>query len=79
MDLSFLVLSIVKIAGILIYLYTLLVVLGTAPNWLKIAAVVGVFAIVQFALSFRAGDFQILNDFDRGLLFQKGQVEVAIR
>ncbi len=70
MDLSFLVLSIVKIAGILIYLYALLVVLGTAPNWLKIAGGVGAFAIVQFALSFRAGDFQILNDFDRGLLFQ---------
>ena len=72
MDLSlgFLVLSIVKIASILLYLYALLVILGHSSRWVKVAGVVVAFAIVQFALSFSAGDFQILNDFDRGLLFQ---------
>ena len=70
LSLGFLVLSIVKIAGILAYIYFLLRVLGNASKWVKIAGIVGAFALVQFALSFQAGEFRILNDFDRGLLFQ---------
>ncbi len=70
MELGFLIISIVKITALVFYLYGLLVVLGQANRWVKIGGAVLFFLIVQFALSFQAGDFQILNDFDRGLLFQ---------
>ena len=48
----------------------LLWVLGHASKWVKIVGIVAAFGIIQFALSFQVGDFQILTDFDRGLLFQ---------
>jgi len=70
LNFGFLVLSIVKIAGILAYIYVLLSVLGSASKWGRIAGVVGAFVIVQLALSIGFGDVRILNDFDRGLMFQ---------
>ena len=70
LNFGFLVLSIVKIAGILAYIYVLLSVLGSASKWVRIAGVVGAFVIVQLALSIGFGDVRILNDFDRGLMFQ---------
>lgn len=70
LNLGFLVLSIVKISAILVYVYLLMVVLGHSSKWVKAAGVVAAFAVVQFALSFQSGNVRILNDFDRGLLFQ---------
>ncbi len=78
LSLGFLALSITKIAGILVYLYALLVILGHPSRWVKVAGVVGAFALVQFALSFSSGDFQILNDFDRGLLFQAATMAMCV-
>ncbi len=69
-SLGFLIISLIKIAAIVAYLYALLNVLGHANRWVKIGGVVLAFALIQFALSVPLGDFQIFNDFDRGLLFQ---------
>ena len=69
-NLGFLGLSITKILGVLLYVYLLLKVMDYSSKWVKIAGVVGMFAVMQFALSFRAGDVRLFNDFDRGLLFQ---------
>ena len=52
------------------YVYLLMAVLGHSSKWVKVAGVVAAFAVVQFALSFQSGNVRILNDFDRGLLFQ---------
>jgi branched-chain amino acid transport system permease protein len=63
-------LSIVKIAGILAYLYLLLKVLGSASKWVKILGIAGAFVIIQLALTVTIGTARIFNNFDRGLLFQ---------
>ncbi len=70
MELGFLIISIVKIVVILAAIYGLLRALGSPRLWVKIAGVVVVFGVVELALSLHFGDFQIMNDFDRGLLFQ---------
>lgn len=70
MNLGFLALSIVKIVAILAYLYGLFWALGRANRAVKIASVVIAFGLIQLALSVKFGETQILNDFDRGLLFQ---------
>lgn len=69
MGLGQLLLSIIKIMAILGWLYGVLRVLDLKAWWAKALGIVAAFAIVQLALmSF--GNFQVLNDFDRGLLFQ---------
>ncbi len=69
MDLGFLIGSIVKIAAVLVYIYGLLWVLGHVNKLVKIGGIVVAFGVIQLAL-LQYGDFQILNDFDSGLLFQ---------
>jgi branched-chain amino acid transport system permease protein len=69
MNIVFLVASIVKIAAILGYLYGLLWVLNLKQLWAKILGVVVAFGVIQLAIT-PIGGFQILNDFDSGLLFQ---------
>src|SRR5271157_2555307 len=71
MEISSLFISIIKILGILAYIYGLLWVLGRPKLWMKIAGVVVAFGVVQAFLSIQLGNNnQILNTFDRGLLFQ---------
>lgn len=70
LNFGFLIGSVVKIVAILAYLYGLLWVLGHKNKWVKIGGIVLAFAIIQGALSINIGGFQLLNDFDRGLLFQ---------
>jgi len=70
MELGFLFGSIIKISGILAYLYGLLRLMGHPNKWVKIASIVVAFAIIQAALSIQIGSFVVFNDFDRGLLFQ---------
>ncbi len=69
-NLGFLALSIVKIVAILAYLYGLFWVLGRPNRIVKIAGIVIAFGLIQLALTVKFGETQILNDFDRGLLFQ---------
>jgi branched-chain amino acid transport system permease protein len=69
LDLTYLVISIVKIAVIIAYIYGLLWVLGHPKKIVKIVGVIIAFGVVQLALT-PFGNFQILNSFDRGLLLQ---------
>jgi branched-chain amino acid transport system permease protein len=74
MELGFLFISIVKIGALLAYLYALLWVLGQKQWWIKAVGLLAAFGVVQLALSLKFGSgesqFQILNSFDQGLLFQ---------
>jgi branched-chain amino acid transport system permease protein len=62
--------SIIKIAALLGYIYGLLWAIGHKKIWVKIVGVVVAFGIIQLALSLNFGGFQILDDFDSSLLFQ---------
>jgi branched-chain amino acid transport system permease protein len=64
------VISIVKIAAVLAWVYGLLRVMGSASKWVKIAGIIAAFGIIQLAISVPIGGSTILNDFDTGLLFQ---------
>jgi branched-chain amino acid transport system permease protein len=70
MEIGFLVISLVKIAAILAYIFGLMWVLGHKQLWVKGLGILAGFGIIQMALSLRFGEFQIFNSFDQGLLFQ---------
>jgi branched-chain amino acid transport system permease protein len=61
--------SFIKIIAVIAYLYGLLWVMGQKKWWAKVLGIVGAFGIVQLALT-TFGNFQLLNNFDSGLLFQ---------
>ncbi len=61
--------SVIKIIAILGWIYGVLWVLGLKAWWAKVLGIVAAFGIVQLGLT-SFGGFQVLNDFDRGLLFQ---------
>jgi branched-chain amino acid transport system permease protein len=69
MDIVTLLLSVVKILAVLAWVYGVLWVLGRKRLWVKIVGIVAAWGIVQLGLT-SFGGFQVLNDFDRGLLFQ---------
>ncbi|MHB8112914.1 MAG: branched-chain amino acid ABC transporter permease [Bellilinea sp.] len=69
MELGFLLGSIVKIAAIIAYFYGVLWVMSLPSRWLKIGGMVVAFGVIQLGLT-KFGNFQLLNDFDSGLLFQ---------
>ncbi|HWR65795.1 MAG TPA: branched-chain amino acid ABC transporter permease [Bellilinea sp.] len=69
MELGFLLGSIVKIVAIIAYFYGVLWVMSLPSRWLKIGGMVVAFGVIQLGLT-RFGNFQLLNDFDSGLLFQ---------
>jgi branched-chain amino acid transport system permease protein len=66
---QFLGLSIVKIIAVLAWVYFVLWCLGRKPIWAKVLGIAASFGVIQLALS-DVGGLQIMNDFDRGLLFQ---------
>ena len=69
MDIASLLLSVVKILAILAWVYGVLWVLGRKPLWVKIVGIIAAWGIIQLGLT-DFGGFQVMNDFDRGLLFQ---------
>jgi branched-chain amino acid transport system permease protein len=69
MDIASLLLSVVKILAILAWVYGVLWVLGRKPLWAKIVGIIAAWGIIQLGLT-DFGGFQVMNDFDRGLLFQ---------
>jgi branched-chain amino acid transport system permease protein len=69
MELGDLFISVIKIIAIIGYLYGLLWAMGRKQLWAKIIGIVVAFAVVQLALT-KFGSFQLLNNFDSGLLFQ---------
>ncbi len=68
-DLGSLLITIIKIVAVLGWVYGLLWIVGRKSWWVKIIGIVAAFTIIQIALT-SFGEFQVLNDFDRGLLFQ---------
>ena len=69
MEIGFLLGSLLKIVLVLGYIYGLLWVMGHPKIWVKVLGVIAAFGIVQLALTSFNG-FQLLNNFDQGLLFQ---------
>jgi branched-chain amino acid transport system permease protein len=69
MEIGFLIGSVVKIIALLAYLYGVLWVMSLPSKWVKIGGLVIAFGIIQLALT-PFGNFQLLTDFDSGLLFQ---------
>ncbi len=67
---AFIAISIFKIVGILAWVYGVVTALGHPSRWIKLAGIVGGFAIVQIAISVPIGGAPIFSDFDSGLLFQ---------
>ncbi len=69
MELGFLIISLVKIAAIIAFIYGLLWVLDQKNIVIKVAGIVVAFLIVQVAMM-KIGGVQLLNSFDTGLLMQ---------
>jgi len=78
MQIGFLLGSIIKIAGLLAYVYGLLWVLGHPSKRVKIVGVAAAFGIIQLALSLNIGGFQILTGLDNGLLFQASAMAMVV-
>jgi branched-chain amino acid transport system permease protein len=69
-NIGFLLLSIVKIAAVLAWVYGLLWGLGRDSISAKCVAVVAAFGVIQLAISVAPGGIALFSDFDSGLLFQ---------
>jgi branched-chain amino acid transport system permease protein len=67
---GFIVVSILKIAALIAWVYGLVWALGKSSRWVKIAGILGAFGIIQAAISVPLGGAPALSDFDTGLLFQ---------
>jgi branched-chain amino acid transport system permease protein len=71
MQLGNLLLTVVKIAALIAYLYGLLWVLGRKKIWQRFGGAVLAFVVVQLALVVRfGGELRLLSGFDQGLLYQ---------
>jgi branched-chain amino acid transport system permease protein len=69
-NVGFLLISVVKIAVLVAWVYGLLWGLGRDSLSAKCVAVVAAFGVIQLAISVAPGGVQIFSDFDSGLLFQ---------
>jgi branched-chain amino acid transport system permease protein len=69
-NLGFLLISALKITGVIAWVFALLWVMGAKSRWVKIFGVFAAFGIIQVMLLAEPGGNQILSDFDRGLLIQ---------
>jgi len=69
-NVGFLLISAVKIAALVAWVYGLLWGLGRDSLSTKCVAVVAAFGVIQLAISVAPGGVQIFSDFDSGLLFQ---------
>ncbi len=76
MGIGFLLISLVKIVAVIAYLYGLLRVMGHPKWYVKVLGVALAFFVVWIALR-PLGSFQILNDFDQGLLFQSAAMTMV--
>ena len=75
---AFLVVSILKIVGIIAWIYGVVRALGHPSRWVKLAGIVLGFGIVQIALSVPIGGSPALSDFDSGLLFQGCAIAMVV-
>ena len=70
LNVGFLLITVLKIAGLLAWVYGLLWGLGQRTWVAKLVTVVAAFAVIQLAISLPLGSVTIFSDFDSGLLFQ---------
>lgn len=70
LNVGFLLITVLKIAGLLAWVYGLLWGLGQRTWAAKLVTVVGAFAVIQLAISLPLGPVTVFSDFDSGLLFQ---------
>jgi branched-chain amino acid transport system permease protein len=70
MNVGFLIITVLKIAGLLAWVYGLLWGLGQRTWVAKLVTVVTAFGVIQLAISLPLGPVRIFSDFDSGLLFQ---------
>jgi branched-chain amino acid transport system permease protein len=70
LNVGFLLITVLKIAGLLAWVYGLLWGLGQRTWAAKLVTVVGAFAVIQLAISLPFGSVTLFSDFDSGLLFQ---------
>ncbi len=70
LNVGFLIITVLKIAGLLAWVYGLLWGLGQRTRMAKLVTVVAAFAVVQLAISVPLGPLTVFSDFDTGLLFQ---------
>ena len=70
LNVGFLLITVLKIAGLLAWVYGLLWGLGQRTWLAKLATIVAAFAVIQLAIGLRLGPVVIFSDFDSGLLFQ---------
>jgi branched-chain amino acid transport system permease protein len=70
LNVGFLIITVLKIAGLLAWVYGLLWGLGQRTWVAKFVTVVAAFAVIQLAISLPLGPVTIFSDFDSGLLFQ---------
>ncbi len=67
---GFVIISILKVVGIIAWVYGLVRALGHPSRWVKLAGILGAFGIVQLAISVPIAGSPVLSDFDTGLLFE---------
>jgi branched-chain amino acid transport system permease protein len=70
---SFFITSILKLIGVVCFIYILLWVLGHASKWVKIVGIIVIWGVMQIALSLPLpfnDNSPLLNNFDYGLLVQ---------
>jgi branched-chain amino acid transport system permease protein len=70
LNVGFLIITVLKIAGLLAWVYGLLWGLGQRTWMAKLVTIVAAFAVIQLAISLPLGPVRIFSDFDSGLLFQ---------
>jgi|MudIll2142460700_1097286.scaffolds.fasta_scaffold08175_5 branched-chain amino acid transport system permease protein len=70
LNVGFLIITVLKIAGLLAWVYGLLWGLGQRTWVAKLVTIVAAFAVIQLAISLPLGPVRIFSDFDSGLLFQ---------
>lgn len=70
LNVGFLLITVLKIAALLAWVYGLLWGLGQRTWVAKLATIVAAFAVIQLAISLPLGSVTLFSDFDSGLLFQ---------
>lgn len=69
-NLGFLLISTLKITGVIAWVFGLLWVMGAQSKWVKLLGIAASFGLIQVLLVVEPGGRPILTDFDRGLLIQ---------
>ena len=70
MELSYLFITVAKMAALIAWIYGLMWGLARKPLWQKAVTVLLAFGVIQFVFVLQFGDFSVFSVFDQGLLYQ---------